>query len=70
MQYGVENFIQVVGHTPVDYICNLKEEVRKQVDSFDNPKVIEEYRDVWCCDCLKNGEYLIIEDGEFKPYKL
>lgn len=67
MQYGVENVIQVVGHTPINYICNLKEEAKKNIDFYGN---VEDLRDVWCCDCLKNGEYLIIEDGEFKPCKL
>lgn len=52
VRYGVDNYIQVVGHTPIKKICNIKEELKW-------PGV-----DVWACDCLPK-EYLIIEDNEF-----
>lgn len=67
MQYGLKGFIQVVGHTRVDHICNLKEEEIKCAEDLTS---VKDYTDVWCCDCLEHGEYLIIEDGEFKPCKL
>lgn len=75
LQCGVENIIHVVGHTPVDHICNFKkkfiDEARRHEELFEEKKGdYENYAEIWCCDCLKNREYLIIEDGEFKPCKL
>ena len=61
LEYGVKDVIHVVGHTPTKHICNIKEECTENVQN---------YCDVWCCDNLANGEYLIIEDEEFKPCKL
>lgn len=52
IRYGIDNYIQVVGHTPIVKICNVKEELK--LDGVD----------VWACDCLPK-EYLIIEDNEF-----
>ena len=63
LEYGVKDVIHVVGHTPIKHICNIKEEC------IENENV-QNYCDVWCCDNLANGEYLIIEDKEFKPCKL
>lgn len=69
MQYGVKDIIHVVGHTPIKHICNIKEECKIARDKYKIEEV-DDYCDVWCCDNLENGEYLIIEDGEFKPCKL
>ena len=63
LEYGVKDVIHVVGHTPTKQICNIKE---KCIEN----KNVQNYCDVWCCDNLANGEYLIIEDEEFKPCKL
>lgn len=52
VRYGIDNYIQVVGHTPIAKICNVNEELK--LDGVD----------VWACDCLPK-EYLIIEDNEF-----
>lgn len=49
---GIDNYIQVVGHTPVHHICNTRDEL-KYSD-----------KEIWLCDCLPK-EYLIIEDNEF-----
>lgn len=49
---GIDNYIQVVGHTPVNSICNTRDEL-KYSD-----------KEIWLCDCLPK-EYLIIEDNEF-----
>jgi hypothetical protein len=49
---GIDNYIQVVGHTPVNSICNTRDEL-KYSD-----------KEIWLCDCLPKG-YLIIEDNEF-----
>lgn len=69
--YGIKDFIQVVGHTRMENICNLRDEVVSAAKDNDvDPSIYNEYKNVWCCDNLENGEYLIIEDGEFKPCKL
>lgn len=70
--YGVKDIIHVVGHTPIKYICNIKEEILKNKDQLGITieERIEDYCDVWCCDNLANREYLIIEDGEFKVGKV
>ena len=49
---GIDNYIQVVGHTPVNSICNTRDEL-KYSD-----------KEIWLCDCLPK-EYLIIENNEF-----
>lgn len=43
---------QVVGHTPVDYCSNVK-------DSSEIPN------NLWLCDALGNGSYLVIENNVF-----
>lgn len=73
MQYGVKDIVHVVGHTPVKNICNITEECRKARSRWciDVPEeIINSYCDIWCCDSLENGEYLIIEDTEFIPSKI
>lgn len=73
LQYGLKDYIHVVGHTPTKEICNIKEECKKAREKWnidDNEEVIENYCDIWCCDNLEHGEYLIIENNEFKPCKL
>lgn len=70
---GVKDIIHVVGHTPTKHICNLKEECKKAREKLnieENAELVENYCDIWCCDCLANKEYLIIEDGKFKQCKL
>lgn len=67
--HGVKDVIQVVGHTPVEHICNLKEGLLKDPNAT-NLGAIREYCEVWCCDCLEHGEYLVVENGEFIPKKL
>lgn len=66
MSYGVKDIIHIVGHTPVSHIANIKEECLKY-SSEDEVEICENRNspDIWCCDCLENGEYLIIEDGKF-----
>lgn len=46
----IPDYIQVVGHTPVEHCFNVKDEV-------DIPY------DLWLCDALDQGEYLRIENG-------
>ena len=53
----VDGYTQIVGHTPVHYICNVSEEVRGKSVNPNTP-------DLWLCDCLPK-QYLIIDNGEF-----
>ena len=46
----IPDYIQVVGHTPVEHCFNVKDE-----EEIPN--------DLWLCDALDQGEYLRIEDG-------
>ena len=50
MEVMIPDYIQVVGHTPVEHCFNVKDEA-------DIP------HDLWLCDALGQGEYLRIEDG-------
>ena len=70
IEYAIPEWTQVVGHTPVKNIINLKEEIKKQYsDPSEISLDINKCPDIWLCDCnLK--EYLIIENGEFKPTKV
>ena len=54
---AIPNYIQVVGHTPVKHIINIKEVYP------------ESKADIWLCDNLPK-EYLIIEDNKFIPKSL
>ena len=54
IDYTPEGIIQIVGHTPV----------QEHIFNIEDK--------IWCCDALglKEPEYLVIEDGEFKPCKI
>ena len=65
IDYALPGYTQVVGHTPVKQICNLKDELEKH----DPENYTGEEQNIWLCDRLPN-EYLIIENGEFKPTKI
>ena len=68
LDYGVKDIIHVVGHTPVKHIRNLKEVCLEIKDKYNiKEEDVNNYCDIWCCDNLVNGEYLIIDNGEFKP---
>lgn len=56
-QCNVVGYDQVVGHTPI-------REIHKVVESTKGKQTI------WLCDSLGFYNYLVIEDGEFKPCKL
>lgn len=58
-EYGVKEITHVIGHTIGTHVVNCK-------DDEDYPK---DGPDIWCCDCLKYGEYLVIENGKFIPKK-
>jgi len=71
IEYALPGYTYVVGHTTVKNIFNLKAALVEQYNKedihiSDSP---EKFQDIWLCDCdLK--EYLIIENGEFKPTKV
>lgn len=50
---ALDGYIQVVGHTPIRKITNLK-------------SIKDEWPEIWLCDNLSD-EYLIYEDGKFTP---
>ena len=50
MKVMIPDYTQVVGHTPVEHCFNVKDEA-------DIPY------DLWLCDALDQGEYLLIENG-------
>lgn len=49
MKVMIPDYIQVVGHTPVEHCFNVKDE-----EEIPN--------DLWLCDALDQGEYLLIEN--------
>lgn len=55
IEYAIEGYNQVVGHTPVKYIFKAK-----MLDG----------KDLWLCDNMKDKEYLIIENNKFITKKL
>lgn len=54
---NISDYDQVVGHTPVSKITNIKQATKK-------------HRNIWLCDALKTGQYLIIDNNEFQPKSL
>lgn len=53
---NIREWDQVVGHTPVKKITNIKESTKNK-------------QNIWLCDALQYNEYLIIENGKFSPKK-
>lgn len=53
----IPGYDQVVGHTPVEHCFNVK-------DSSDIPN------NLWLCDALDKGSYLVIENNVFSENKL
>lgn len=51
----IDGYTQVVGHTRVKREC---------VDMYQTTK---DHQHLWLCDALGQRNYLVIEDGEFKP---
>lgn len=73
LEHGVKAVTHVVGHTPIKHICNVKDaciKLRNELNITEEEEKVNNYCNIWCCDNLEVGEYLIIEDGEFKPCKL
>lgn len=57
MNVMILGYDQVVGHTPVEHCYNVK-------DSSDIP------HNLWLCDALGNGSYLVIENNVFSDNNL
>lgn len=53
VEYAVDNYNQIVGHTPVHNITGIP------IDNSNNK--------IWVCDCLDNNQYLLIDDNVFIP---
>ena len=53
----IPDYDQVVGHTEVEHCFNLK-------DSKDIPY------NLWLCDALEHGSYLVIEDNVYSEHKI
>lgn len=68
LQHGIK-VTHIVGHTPVKTICNIKDVYKQNETGYDS-ETIENFCNIWCCDCLENRKYLIIENGIFKPSKI
>lgn len=65
IEFGLKGFIQVVGHTPISTIQNVRKLAEKELEDYgEKPR---ELQDVWCCDSLQYGNYLVIEDNKFIP---
>ena len=50
MKVMIPDYTQVVGHTPVEHCFNVKDEA-------------DILYDLWLCDALDQGEYLLLENG-------
>lgn len=73
LKCGIKNITHIVGHTPIKHICNIKDQIIKlrELDNIiENEDIVQNYPNIWCCDCLENKEYLVIENREFKPCKI
>ena len=57
MKVMIPDYIQVVGHTPVEHCFNVKDE-----EEIPN--------DLWLCDALEQGEYLVIENGVITEHNI
>ena len=74
------DYTYIVGHTTEPHITFMKDAAMKQYmeSYFDDEckpdqeviKMIENTNEVIICDCLGNGEYLIVEDGQFVISKI
>lgn len=70
ISYAIPEWTQVVGHTPVKNIINLKEEIKRQYnDPSEIALDIDKCPNIWLCDCLPN-EYLVLKGDEFIPTKI
>ena len=60
-----KGYTQVVGHTPTN--LGIRNVSKEYSDMF--LEEADEIEDLYLCDALGDNQYLIIEDGQFKPMK-
>lgn len=60
-------YTYIVGHTTTKHVTNFTEETIKNLSEGET---LESNNDVWTCDCLGVGEYLVVEDGKIIPVKI
>lgn len=60
-------YTYIVGHTTTLFVKDIKKEV---LESEWGQEMHEQFKDknqVWSCDCLENGRYIVVEDGVITP---
>ena len=60
-------YTYIVGHTTTKCVIDIKQEV---LDTEWGQDMYEQFKDknqVWSCDCLGNGRYIVVEDGVITP---
>ena len=60
-------YTYVVGHTTTLFVKDIKKQV---LESEWGQEMYEQFKDknqVWTCDCLGNGRYIVVEDGVITP---
>lgn len=67
--YAIPGWTWVVGHTTSKKIFNFKDEMVKDHGDMISQEEIDKTPNIWLCDTLPN-EYLVIENGEFKPIEI
>lgn len=65
--YGEYNYI--VGHTTTLFVKDIKREILESEWGQEMYDVFKDKNRVWTCDCLGNGQYIIVEDGEISVGK-
>lgn len=64
------SYTYIVGHTTTKIVTDIKQEI---LDTEWGKDMYEQFKDknqVWSCDCLGNGEYIIVDDDEIIPCKI
>jgi predicted phosphodiesterase len=61
------NYTYIVGHTTTKHITNFTKETIKNLP---DGETLNSNNDVWTCDCLGVGEYLVVENGKIIPVKI
>ena len=69
LEYSFGNYTYIVGHTPTESAININSVV---LESEYGKSMYDELKDknqVWTCDCLEDGGYILVEDGIIVPCK-
>lgn len=56
-------YTYIVGHTTTKHVTNYTDEIIKNMPEVET---LESDNTVWTCDCLGEGEYIVVEDGEIR----